>query len=973
MVGSLALLSLALGAAPLEWTFQQPSDVVSTSHFSSSRAGDGLFRGLTEWDPFLYVQMPEGGFDAKVYTRLTVRLYSSSPADQLGIYYGADDGRWGLGHSAHRLQAGWAEYRVDLSKLNYRENSGGDLTERWGGATQRVTRLRLDPGNEGQRWLAMALVRLEPADDRPFEVGVTPLPAGRGALVKVEAPASVQAGQPIDVTVTASLAAAQPARQHAVIWLISAAGEIVDDWVRAVDLAPGTNRWTGRFVTRAYDRQTDYRLRVALMGTDLSGAGQTKDLATVAVRNPKDGHATTPLCEVRRVGGAPTFHVDGRPLAMHSVQIPGVRRPEQRREMAAAGVHVYFDWFGGSMQSDLGHIKPEVYDYSLFDRYFAEALADDPQALFFLHIGITPPSWWQQKYPEELCLYASGRRGPQSFASERWRRETAEDVRRLIAHLQRGPYAERIVGYCPFSGYSAEWQSWGLWNDELADYSAPAQRAWRTWLTQRYGDDARLRAAWANPTVSLAEPPMPTPQQRHRGGLGALRDASKERQVIDYYEFLANLTADAIGYFMKVAKDACGRKSLVGTYYGYLTQHNVRQADSSHCALAKVLDSPDVDFLMSPPLYTGREVTGTSGFMSATESVLLHGKVWLNEADYRTHLSAPTSGFGRASDLAGSQAVLLRDFGQVLCHRTEVSQMDMDGGWLAGPDLPVFLGRLRQLQQAALAGRQPFSGDVAVVVDEGSFAYGTAMHPLNLPLSLLTVAEQPRAGLSWDHYLMSDLARDDLPAHKLYLFCNAFRVTDRQREVIHARLARERATAVWIYAPGYYGDTASGVEPMRRLTGFDFAPLAATQPLKVTSADGRDVLADARAATGTAFAVTGDGERLGLVGGTVQVGLARRQVGAWTSVFSAAPALRPATLRDLARKAGCHVYCETDDALSVDNRYLSLHATTAGAKTIRWPRSVTVRDALTGEMLGKAVSSVTWTARQGETRLLVFE
>jgi hypothetical protein len=41
-------------------------------------------------------------------------------------------------------------------------------------------------------------------------------------------------------------------------------------------------------------------------------------------------------------------------------------------------------------------------------------------------------------------------------------------------------------------------------------------------------------------------------------------------------------------------------------------------------SLARVLDCPDVDFLMSPPMYLHRELGGTSTFMSATESVKLH-------------------------------------------------------------------------------------------------------------------------------------------------------------------------------------------------------------------------------------------------------------------------------------------------------------------------------------------------------------
>lgn len=92
------------------------------------------------------------------------------------------------------------------------------------------------------------------------------------------------------------------------------------------------------------------------------------------------------------------------------------------------------------------------------------------------------------------------------------------------------------------------------------------------------------------------------------------------------------LTADAICHFCRVAKEASGRRVLVGTYYGYLTQHGSLQQDSSHAALGVVLQSPDVDFLMSPPLYTDRQLCGTSGFMSATESVRLRARSNVTDA-----------------------------------------------------------------------------------------------------------------------------------------------------------------------------------------------------------------------------------------------------------------------------------------------------------------------------------------------------
>jgi len=52
-----------------------------------------------------------------------------------------------------------------------------------------------------------------------------------------------------------------------------------------------------------------------------------------------------------------------------------------------------------------------VYDYAVFDTYFAAALEADPEAYFLPHLGITPPLWWQQAHPDELASMLRARLG----------------------------------------------------------------------------------------------------------------------------------------------------------------------------------------------------------------------------------------------------------------------------------------------------------------------------------------------------------------------------------------------------------------------------------------------------------------------------------------------------------------------------------------------------------------------------------
>ena len=105
---------------------------------------------------------PAAEIDARRFTWLTVRLYSSEKADLLDIYYQSPDERWCLGGKFPILK-GWATYCLDLTQNHWRETATGDVSKQWGGPSKRVSSLRIDPGNQADRWVAVDYVRLQTA------------------------------------------------------------------------------------------------------------------------------------------------------------------------------------------------------------------------------------------------------------------------------------------------------------------------------------------------------------------------------------------------------------------------------------------------------------------------------------------------------------------------------------------------------------------------------------------------------------------------------------------------------------------------------------------------------------------------------------------------------------------------------------------------------------------------------------------
>lgn len=968
LAGLLLLSGTAVRGAGIAFELDARSEVRLTANLEAVQVADGRLSGQSLWDPYVYLRLPEDGLDVSALPHLTVRLYSSGPADVLDVYYADGEGRWGLGGTLP-IQRGWVVYRADLRVATWHESSPQADARQWGGPSRRIRSFRLDPGNQAGRWVVVDRVELSAEPTGPLGASVEPRGQMPDALLTC-APA-LQAGEPIRATLTAEVQAPAGLTQGTALLRLTSGSTTLRAHLEAVGLAAGRVNLTHEFTTSRYSNGGTW----TVVGEVLELDAEAPPGASVVVTNPRLGTVRPPATRIAPHGGAPALFVNGQPEPLITYLHHGGKAGELHREAAAAGLTLYSDWLLGSSQAgNLGQVSPGAYDYAAFDQHFLTVLDAVPEARFLPHIGVTAPRWWQEAHPEECCLYSNGARGPSSFASERWRTEMGTDLARLIAHLRQAPYADRILGYTVYSGYTAEWQMWATWAAHSDDYSEPALRAFRAWLRRAYGSDQALRAAWADPQVTLDTATLPT-HERRRETSPFVRDPATDRQVIDLNRFNSDMTADAIRHFARVAKEACGGTQIVGTYYGYLAAHGARQQLCGHNALARILACPDVDYLMSPNMYLHREVAGTSTFMSATASVRLHGKLWLDESDLRSYLSDPASGYGRTTTVEDSVAVTWREFANVLTRRAAVSWFDMGGGWYSSEPMWETYRRQRPIAAAAFAARRPFHGDLAVFVDEASVDY-YRFSGMTHTLVGETIAHLPHAGVAWDCYLLSDLASPALPDYRVYVLPNAVTLDDSTQAALLAKAERTGATILYAYAPGYA--TARGLEPARisQLTGmtttvetsggpaaYRFVPgHALGQGLGAASTQGpNDVLAPRPVITDPAAEVvaryvTGDG-----------IAIARTARGAATVVYCASVALPPALLRNLAREAGAHVYCDSDDSVYTDDQYLALHAASAGEKTVRLRTPRRVTDLLGGGLIAERTDTVRRTLRRGET------
>jgi hypothetical protein len=230
-----------------------------------------------------------------------------------------------------------------------------------------------------------------------------------------------------------------------------------------------------------------------------------------------------------------------------------------------------------------------------------------------------------------------------------------------------------------------------------------------------------------------------------------------------------------------------------------------------------------------------------------------------------------------------------------------------------------------------------------------------------------------RMGAPVDWILMDDL--DEAPAYKMYVFLDAFRVTEAHKKSIQRLYSRGAKAFVWVYAPGIVGDALDGKDSLA-VTGIKLKLLFDRSPLHVEIGplgerdlpgvrQGWTYGTDAVTANSTANKIgpvmVGDDPSATVLGelyGFGQPGLITKVVNGASSYFSSAPKLPAWLLRGIARKAGVHIYNLQDDALYLNKSFLGIHTARSGKRVIRFPAPVSLFDVYAEKTIASGASQV---------------
>jgi hypothetical protein len=638
------------------------------------------------------------------------------------------------------------------------------------------------------------------------------------------------------------------------------------------------------------------------------------------------------------------------------------------------------------------------YDYSKVDRTLAQYLAAKPDAWVMLTFTLDTRyhPWWLKQHPEALCAmeggetvigdYGGGRRQLPSYGSSVWREAYSEIVRNLIRHLRQTPYAERIIGFHPCDGISWEWFHWGSQSGELVDYSPAGQDDFRRWLRDTYGTVEALRLAWGRPEASFAAAEVPAPARRRGPALGLFFDPLTQRDVLDYNAYQHDIVADSILHFARVIKEETAGRSLVGTYYGYVTHLTESPGfcqGSGHFRLQRLLDAPEIDFLMAPVAYGWREVGGTAATMTAPGSFALHQKLFWNQADLRTHWSEQV-GHGKPDSTRGSLACMRRELARNLAEGSAIQWYDFSLGWTFGDRrLTDEVKRLYEAGQARTKTPDwPAEDYLLVVVDERQMgSFDPFRPPYGLKLIYAQREQLARSGVPHRVVLWSDLQRyPELLRHRAMLLLNLFRLDEAEVAFLQEKVLRDNRLVAMVGPVGLVGERGLDVSRTARVLGRPMELRKDSRPLQaVLAADLDGVWKEAagmRLGVSEGYppyavpAAAGQAKILGTfeTGGGPAV-LYDELVG-WRLFWSAAPGLPPEVLRGLADLAGIPVVCRSNDAVYAGYGFIGIHATQAGSKSVTLPRPGRVSDLLSGRSWPKGTRAVALPMEAGDTVIL---
>lgn len=609
-------------------------------------------------------------------------------------------------------------------------------------------------------------------------------------------------------------------------------------------------------------------------------------------------------------------------------------------------------------------------NWSSVDKVCKKVLLANPNALLLPRVGMEPPLWWKNAHPDHMTQW-KGNPNPSrkvvSVSSSLYRKDASAALFELVQHLEE-TFGPHFAGIHPCGQNTGEWFYIDSWRDCYTGYAPCDRIAWRQWLVKKYESDTLLQQAWGQANVTRSTADVPDHQIRLKKKKQLYLDpswGSDDRWILDFNEFQQDMMIDTVLDFAHAARTGSAGKKMVLIFYGYLFEFGALEngpSVSGHYALTKALRSPDVDIWCSPISYYDRRPGGTAAAMTAAESVLAAGKLWLYEDDTRTYLALKSTFPGSkdgGKDRQGTIELLLRNTAQCAVRNFGTWWMDLgSSGWHHDQHLWDEMKKLDVMDQWFLDHPTSFKPEIAALIDEQS-----AMAAPNNRVTRKEIYEirsaLARIGAPFGQYLLRDYLSGTSSA-LLNVFVNPTVLSTKTRQDL---IQKTRDTiSVWGFASGYL-DERSGrsLDAMKELTGFAIEKTVPPKNDLIITEAGKDFglatpwgKAPQMIHSDYVFVpkdAKPDEVLMRYANGLPAVAIRKISEKGY-SLFVGVPGMNTELLRGAARLAGVHLFTESDCNVYANGPFIILHGAQTGNLTLNLRREAELCELFSEKSLG---------------------
>lgn len=693
----------------------------------------------------------------------------------------------------------------------------------------------------------------------------------------------------------------------------------------------------------------------------------------------------------------------------------------RNRDFVESGVHLYFLTPGCNWETMSSLYWRDNGDYHWptdeeaahdLDGEARAILAMDPQARFYVRPGDTAPHPWQAKHREEMQQSSTGRSIEQiSLASTLGGEHFIRYLRNVIAYCEARPWAERVIGYMYFP--HGEGLTLSACEGFSFDVSPVMQEAFARFVRERYADVAALREAWqdAEITFDTVRVPDEAAWKARRETLLHWPDPARVQRERDYFALQRILFHR---YFRRVMaamrEETAHRPVLLGIdalkqpMLGWLLNQAFGRLDwitdpmndfpemtmpSGAIDVGELLDDEGWDFVITPSDYSARSVGYCFESEGVNDSLRLRNKAMLVENDARTWMGGESETLGAFLTPAEVRAGLLRNTAWALTRGHLHYWMNVGSSYFHDPKIhEVAIRDERRLLDASIAWpHRETEHAICFIIDDSSPRHenGTAGYQ-----QIATLWQRhlglAHCGVPYRVYLFSDLYKENMPQYRTYLFPNLFELNDERLALLRRTVLRDGRLAIFGPATGITDGHRLSAEGISRLLDIEFElvekqaprrvlvhgthPITAQLPAALSYGDSfpyGPILVPTRAAVQAGgFTTLGSATTFWSIN---KPGLLLKEFPDYALLWTVAMPLPANLLRECARYAGSHIWCEEDDVVLASDTIAALHSVKSGPRSLRLPSPRPVWDLLSGNKLGNALSQIEMNITAPETRL----